>query len=275
MADDLPIDIDYAKFLDWLLDRRRVSRGWHASLKAARVLLRSAADALPAGAALPAPTSYYSLLAALAAVEDTSLPPPFPGARDTDMLNRYSHPTSRAWSSARASYESGAAFLAEAAQALVRATDVEAPAIRTEVARLRETIADCARKEGPATRAAADARARFCAACEELGVAGGGGADFEREIRATVDADAPALLREVVAAAKDARIAAGLAHYAAFTAYVCASEVPGDEGGGDGNLCAALAAVVDGDVDALTAPRTSCRRRRPRRQAPPRRTRTP
>jgi CDK5 regulatory subunit-associated protein 3 len=261
MGDDLPIDIDYAKFLDWLLDRRRVAKSWHTSLKAARVLLRTAADSLPADATLTAPTDYYSLILTLTALEDKSIPPPFPGARDTDLLTRYSHPTSRAWSSARSSYESGSAYLAEAAQTLVRAADVEAPALRGEMARLRETIAECARKEGPTTRAAADARARFCAACEDMGVSSAEGVDFEREIRAAVDAQAPRLLAEAVAAAKDARVADALGYYEECTAWTCGSAVSenGDDVDGEGEgecrkLYATLAGVIEGDVDDLIAP---------------------
>lgn len=255
MADDLPIDIDYAKFLDWLLDRRRVSKSWHASLKAARVLLRSAADSLSPETTVTPPTDYYSLATTLTALEDKSLPPPFPGARDTDMLNRYSHPTSRAWSSARSSYESGCAYLAEAAQALVRAADVEAPALRGEMARLRETLAECARKEGPTTRAAADARERFRAACADMGVSSEDGVDFEKEIRTAVDAQAPQLLADAVAAGKDPRIAAALAYYAECTAYTCGSPMSSSDGNGeDERLCLTLASVVDGKVDELIAP---------------------
>mmetsp|Transcript_24267 Transcript_24267/g.34997 ORF Transcript_24267/g.34997 Transcript_24267/m.34997 type:complete len:81 (-) Transcript_24267:284-526(-) len=31
--DELPIDIHYAKLLDWLLDRRKVPSGWHEGIR--------------------------------------------------------------------------------------------------------------------------------------------------------------------------------------------------------------------------------------------------
>lgn len=254
MAEDLPIDIDYAKFLDWLVDRRRVSKGWHSSLKAARVLLRSAADSRPAGCTRPAPASYYELVDTLAHLEDKSRPPPFPGARDTDMLARYAHPTARAWASARSSYESGSAYLAEAAQALVRAADVEAPAIRAEMARLRETIAECARKEGPTTRAAADAQDRFKAACREMGVAYAPGLDFERAIRAAVEEQTPTLLRRAVEAGKDPKVEEALVYYNKFVRYCfdsIESESESEAMSDTPGSFRTLNAVIGGDADVL------------------------
>lgn len=254
MAADLPIDIDYAKFLDWLVDRRRVSKSWHASLKAARVLLRSAADALPEGSTFRAPTSYYELMSTLSQLEDKSKPPPFPGSRDTDMLNRYAHPSSRAWSSARSSYESGSAYLAEAAQTLVRAADVDAPAIQADMARLRETIAECARKEGPTTRAAADARDRFQNACEEMGVSHEPGVDFERAIRGAVEKEAPALLYQAVDAGKDTSVADALAYYDDFVRYSCGSSVSAEGVEEDSvGTFRVLKGVIAGDRDMLVA----------------------
>jgi hypothetical protein len=263
MADELPIDIDYAKFLDWLVDRRRVSRGWHASLKAARVLLRSAADAMPPDSSMAAPTSYFEAVDALELLADKTKPEPFPSARATDVLGRYSHPTSRAWSSAKSSYESGCAFLAEAAQALVRNTDIEASAIRGEMARLKDTLTDCARKEGPAVRAAADAKERFHAACLEYDISSDdAGTDFEAAIRRDVEHKAPALLRRAVAGAKLPLISEALSYYCDFVDFALSDVTSEDDSDPqnegcvkdekvDSGLCSSLNVVITGREEEL------------------------
>jgi CDK5 regulatory subunit-associated protein 3 len=269
MAHELPIDIDYAKFLDWLVDRRRVSRGWHASLKAARVLLRSAADAMPSQSLITAPTSYFETVDALNLLTDTSKPAPFPSARDTDVLGRYSHPTSRAWSSAKSSYESGCAYLAEAAQILVRNTDVEASALRKEISVLKESLAECARKEGPTARAAVDAKDRFHTACAEFHIcppADALGCDFDAEVRREVEQKAPALLREAVAGAKRPAVAQALQYYRDFVGYASSdvgsdAEIETTAANGNTNssldtstMCSSLNTVILGDMEELVAP---------------------
>jgi CDK5 regulatory subunit-associated protein 3 len=258
MTEIVDLDLDYAKLLDWLQDRRRIARGWHASLKAARVLLLTAADALPHTSPLAAtpPTTYHPLVAVLNAIADSSVPPPFAGARDTDYLNRYSHPATRAWAAARSSYESGAAYLAEAAQTLVRSADVDAPALREEMARLRESIAECARKEGPTIRSAADAKVRFRAACNDRGVpdcVDGVRVDFEKALRAAVARDAPDVLQRAVEAGKEPILADALSYYGNFSAYTCGSQVPRGSTVQEA-LCATLSEVIVGGRDALMSP---------------------
>lgn len=257
MADDLPIDIDYVKFLDWLVDRRRVSRGWYASLKAARVLLRSAEHELPENSQLSIPRTYFDVIDALAIIADKSKQPPFEGASDTDVLGRYTHPASRALSSAKSSYESGSAYLAEAAQLLVRNADVEAPAIRADMSRCKETIAECARKEGPTIRAASDAKDRFHAACAEYDVNPDDAADFETSVQSYIDKKAPDLLRAAVMSVKDERVIAALQHYGEFVEYTC-SPVASDDGMYEETtetslevVCPTLREVVDGQEESL------------------------
>jgi CDK5 regulatory subunit-associated protein 3 len=258
MSDIVDLDLDYTKLLDWLQDRRRITRSWHSSLKAARVLLRSAAGTIPPSCALAAtpPSSYYPLVAVLDVIADKSCPPPFPGARDVDYLNRYSHPATRAWAAARSSYESDSAYLAEAAQTLVRNADVEAPALRAEMTIQRESIAEIARKEGPTIRAAAEAKARFVSACEHFGMSDavqGAGIDFEQALRGAVARRAPVLLRLAIDVAKQPALADALEYYCNFVSYACGSPVSNDTDE-ENRLCHTLFEVVYGDRDALVAP---------------------
>lgn len=267
MAEELPIDIDYSKFLNWLVDRRRVARKWHASLKVARVLLRSAAESMPSESSVAAPSCYFELIDVLNIIGDNAADPPFPGCRETDLFNRYSHPTCRAWAAARSSYENGCAFLAEAAQTLVRNTDVEAPAIRAEMSRLKEVLADCARRQGQTLRAAQDAKERFQASCEEFEIQYEPGMDFHTEIRKYIGLKAPELLRTAVAYAKDPAINASLDYYCNFVGYTRCSDESNSNSDGLGrshdernsandrdSVCAVLRQVMESETEDIIKP---------------------
>lgn len=239
-SSDLPLDIDHAKLLQYLLDRRLVSKTYGPSLKAAKIFLRSAASTLPEASAIPAPTTHGALLRALATLADTSLAPPFPAARDTDILNRYTHPTSRAWTSARVAYETGGAHLAEAAQILVRACE-DAAVMKRERTRLVEVVQDAGRREGGVARGAAEARERFRSAFDGMGVGEEG--DFEVAIAEKVRFRAPEVLRRAVEVARAGQVGIALQYYRDFVDYA-------GEGEGEA-FCEKLKEVLEGDLEEI------------------------
>lgn len=58
--DQLPIDIHYSKLLDWLIDRKRTTRAWHAKVREIRKLVETALASLPNRKDLPVITLLFS-----------------------------------------------------------------------------------------------------------------------------------------------------------------------------------------------------------------------
>lgn len=258
-TEQLPIDIDYAKFLPWLVDRRRVPRDWHTYLKSARSLLRHALSLTPPPAlaalnlsppdALSPPLPYFHALDVLAALTAHDAPAHWQAGPDKDILGRYRAPTSRAWAAAVAAFEKSHVYLADCAQVLVRNTDVEAHALKAAIAALQKDAIDLARRDAPAVRAAADAKERFYLACREFDLPKDDNVDFYAALREAVAHSVPVLLRHAVQCAKHPAFVHAIRYYADFVAYV--RQARGDA---PHVVCEAANCVVEGDVDSLIKP---------------------
>lgn len=215
-ADDrpLPIDVDYAKCLPWLIDRRRVPRDWHLQLKTARTLARSAlaqtSPEIRASLALLSDLSahealtYFQVRSSYRQLTAKDAPEQW-GSTQLDMLGRHVDPVRRAWKNALAAFEKNHVFLADLAQNIVRNVDIEAPALRARIAKLTTDAADLARKDGPAVRAVMDAIERFRHECAQYDIDPEVGPhdDFHSLLSQFIDARMPVLLHDAVVALKD------------------------------------------------------------------------
>lgn len=249
-----PIDIDYAKFLDWLIDRRRIPRNWHTLLKSARTLSRTAQSQTPSSLQieLNLPPSelhtnlHYHVVRETLTILTSSSPPKEAPAADKDLLSRYKSPLLRAWADAAAAFERSHIYLADAAQLLTHNANIEAPAIKADIALLNSDIADAGRREGPAIHAASEARNRFNDACHDFDL-DPKTADFQQQLRATVERRVPCVLALAVEKAKQPQFNDAIEYYQQFAAFVAGRQ--------DGAiLCPTARRVMKGDIAALTAP---------------------
>lgn len=245
----LPIDIDYAKFLPWLIDRRRIPKNWHVQLKSARALARTAYTetpsnlrgelGLPEDLPVHESLSYGTARTVLSKLTETDTPAGW--GVEKDLLGRYKNVCQRAWATAVSAFEKGLVHLADDAQQLVRNADVHAPALRTEIARLNAEAADLARKEGPAIRTAAEARERYDALLASYELEGGTLGDFHALLLAFVQARVPSVLQEAAVAGR--QLSDVLEYYGGFARLVA--------GGECAQVCGMLRRVVDADLETV------------------------
>lgn len=255
VAEELPIDIDYAKFLSWLVDRRRIPRDWHTHLKSARSLLHHAISITPRPAKaaldlappdpLTPPLPYFHARDIFAALTAGDVPTDWDAGSEKDLLGRYKGATSRAWAAAIAAFEKKDVYLADCAQALTRNTDVEAHALKDSIGALQREATELARRDAPALRAAAEARERFELACDEFDLPKEGDIDFYDSLKEAVDRKVPALLREAVKCVKEGAFAESIKYYANFVGYVRA------ERGDAQPVCETATRVIEGNVESL------------------------
>lgn len=267
-ADDrpLPIDIDYAKCLPWLIDRRRVPRDWHVQLKTARTLARSAwaqtSPEIRASLELSSDLSAHEALtyAQVRRVYEQLIAEDAPehwGSTQLDLLGRHVDPIRRAWKNALSAFEKNHVFLADLAQNIVRNVDVEAPALRTRIAKLTADAADLVRKDGPAARAVTDALERLQRECAQYNICPEVGShdDFHSLISQFLDARVPLLLRDSVVALKGLRTV--VSFYKQFAGFVSRphSLNQGDQSvDASSTLCPVLTAIFDVPEASLVRP---------------------
>lgn len=238
MASDLPIDIDYAKFLPWLQSRGHIPAKWHALLKIARakyaLALAATSEEDVERYSISSVPSYVGALRAVRALE---------GREGRDLLGRC-RGVARGWEVVVGAYEGKGVCLADMAGAMVRAVSVDGAALKEERLRLERSVADGARREGPAVRAAEEARARFVEMCAEFVGEGGGKGGFEAALERAVKVRAADVLRRAVEAGRVPGIGNALAYYDAFAAYV----------GAGGETCRVLRDVMAADKDEIVRP---------------------
>lgn len=276
----LPIDIDYAKFLPWLVDRRRVPSDWHTYIKTARSATRAAYSATPSAAleALSLPlvldahefVTFQTVRFVLSAIDKSTVDD------TTDLATKFGSTDSerrqlrQQWEKAQTAFQKKSVFLADAALQLVRHTDVDAPALREKISKLIAESSEVARKESAAVKAAADAATRFDEACAQyrfdLNVRTEDGMppdndaaaisnddiDLHALVKTYVTKQAPGILTKAAQAARNLKDA--LDYYDAFANFVAA---PTKNKGARPvkRRCPTLRAVAEADLKDVIRPR--------------------
>ena len=142
-GDELPLDLQYDKAIDWLVGQRKVPRDWQRTLKAAQARLGAALalaegrpelDALGALLATPEERfSYYEAAEVLEVLKGA-------GLAEKNFIGQYSNAYTAKWADAVRRYESGGVYLAEGAQRLVHQCTYELPALKKEVSRAEKRL---------------------------------------------------------------------------------------------------------------------------------------
>jgi hypothetical protein len=176
----LPIDIPFDSAAEWLVQRKLVSssyakslRAVHAKLAAAlaeeRPPVAAAAALVPAGAPRESVT-YFDCVRLMAALKEA-------GLAEKNFLGQYTDAHASRWGEVVRRYESGCAFLADAAAFLVQQVGYELPALKAEAVRAQRELSELQRRQGEYVRLASAARDRFVAACEKRKLSGDCGRD--------------------------------------------------------------------------------------------------
>ena len=252
---ELPIDIHYAKLVDWLVDRKKISADWRKKLAAVHAKMAELTRALPAtlaravGPGVPDPAllaadgepprwDYFRAVVvrdrilAGASAEPSEDPADGDDAGDGDgAKTAAAAPTrglfgrlagkAKAWDDVVRAYERDALHLPEAALTMTRGVDYDLPHHRAAVAKCAKQLQDLDRREGEYRRGATAARDAFVAACADLGVAPearsrpGG---FAAAV-ATLTDGLDDVFRDAAAAARAEPVGEAAAHYTEWIAW--------------------------------------------------------
>uniref|UniRef100_A0A8C3KEE7 CDK5 regulatory subunit associated protein 3 n=1 Tax=Calidris pygmaea TaxID=425635 RepID=A0A8C3KEE7_9CHAR len=212
---NVPIDIQTGKLLDWLVDRRHCNLKWQSQVLTIREKINAAIQDMPeneeikqllAGAYL----HYFHCLRIVEILKGTE-------ASTKNLFGRYSSQRMKDWQEIVSLYEKENTYLAELSSLLVRSISYEIPSLKKQISRCQQAQQDFARREEECQLGAAELRERFFASCKQYGITGD---NVRQELLALVK-DLPTLLCEIGAGAS--ALSEAIELYQACVEFVCES----------------------------------------------------
>lgn len=187
---NIPIDINTSKLLEWLISRRHVNKDWQNNVLKVREKINSAIQDMPAHEGIIKLLSgqhinYFHCLSIVDILRETE-------ADTKNLFGRYGSQRMKDWQDVIHSYEKENIYLAEAAQILMRNVNFEVPSLRKQVARLEQTQVECEKKIKDYTKSENLAQNEFNASCKQLGISG---KNIKKELIALLD-ELPQIYRE-------------------------------------------------------------------------------
>uniref|UniRef100_A0A6Q2X3N1 CDK5 regulatory subunit associated protein 3 n=1 Tax=Esox lucius TaxID=8010 RepID=A0A6Q2X3N1_ESOLU len=210
---NLPIDIQTSKLLDWLVDRRHCSLKWQNAVMTIREKINTAMQDMPENEEIKKLLSgsyihYFHCLRIVDILKGTE-------ASSKNIFGRYSSQRMKVMGRFLSVFDP-----AEVASLLSRSVSYEGPALRKQLAKAQQLQQELSRREMECLSSAADLRERFYAGCKQYGITG---ENVARELQALVK-DLPTTLREI---GRDvAKLEQQIQLYAAFAKFVCDWDQP-------------------------------------------------
>lgn len=187
----LPIDIHSSKLLDWLINRRHCSKDWQKAVLVIREKISHAIQDMPEDERIVqllqgSYINYFHCIRIVEILKETE--------KDTkNFLGYYSSQRMNDWLQIQQLYEKENVNLAEAAQMLQRLVQYEIPALKKQIAKCDQTVADCIKKEEEYIKQSIDGRKQFQGELQKFGIKG---QHMRRELM-LLAADLPSFFNEI------------------------------------------------------------------------------
>ncbi|KAF2882571.1 hypothetical protein ILUMI_23588 [Ignelater luminosus] len=167
---NIPIDINTGKLLDWLISRRHVSKDWQPNVLAIREKINSAIQDMPEHEEIVELLSgqhinYFHCLKIIEILKETE-------ADTKNLFGRYGSQRMKDWQNVVSLYQRDGVYLAEAAQMLIRNVNFEVPSLRKQVAKFEQVQVDAEKKIKDYTKTETATYNEFNTICKQLGISG-------------------------------------------------------------------------------------------------------
>ncbi|XP_077405893.1 CDK5 regulatory subunit-associated protein 3 isoform X2 [Vanacampus margaritifer] len=210
---NVPIDIQTSKLLDWLIDRRHCNLKWQNAVKEIREKINVAMQDMPENEEIKQFLSgsyihYFHCLRIVEILKGTE-------ESSKNIFGKYSSQRMKDWQEVVRLYQADNIYLAEVASLLIRSVSYEGPVLRKQLAKAKQLQQDMSRREVECQSSAANLQEHYYAACKKYGIKGD---NIPRELQALVK-ELPDVLNQVGTDA--ARLEEKIQLYTAFTNFVC------------------------------------------------------
>ena len=167
---NIPIDINTGKLLEWLVNRRHCNKDWHARILVIREKINNAIQDMPVHEDIAKLLSgsyinYFHCLKIVEILKETE-------ADTKNLFGRYGSQRMKDWQDILSSYEKENVYLAEIAQMLIRNVNYEIPSAKKQIQKLEQMQVDLEKKEADYKKSENAARSEFNSLCKQLDVPG-------------------------------------------------------------------------------------------------------
>lgn len=195
---DIPIDINSGKLLDWLINRRHCKKDWHTKVLTIREKINNAIQDMPAHDGIAALLSgayinYFYCVKIVEILKETE-------ADTKNLFGRYGSQRMKDWQEILQLYEKDNVYLAEAAQMLTRNVNYEVPSIKKQIQKLEQSLTDLEKKEAEHKKSENIAHTEYNTLCKQLGITGYG--TVRRELTEKVK-ELPEIYQRIAERTKD------------------------------------------------------------------------
>ncbi|KAG5311500.1 CK5P3 protein, partial [Acromyrmex insinuator] len=167
---NIPIDINAGKLLDWLINRRHCKKDWHMNILPIRQKINNAIQNMPAHDGIASLLSgayinYFYCMKIVKILKETE-------ADTKNLFGRYGSQRMKDWQEILRLYEKENVYLAEVAQMLMRNVNYEVPSIKKQIQKLEQLLAELEKKESEYKKSENIAHMEYNMLCKQLGVTG-------------------------------------------------------------------------------------------------------
>ncbi|XP_054009160.1 CDK5 regulatory subunit-associated protein 3 [Hylaeus anthracinus] len=167
---NISIDINTGKLLEWLISRRHCNKDWHANILVIREKINNAIQDMPAHNGIAkllsgAYINYFHCLKIIEILKETE-------ADTKNVFGRYGSQRMKDWQEIVRAYEKDNVYLAEIAQILIRNVNYEVPSTKKQIQKLEQLQTELTKKEAEYKKSENTARSEFNLLCKQLGIQG-------------------------------------------------------------------------------------------------------
>nr|XP_022906943.1 CDK5RAP3-like protein [Onthophagus taurus] len=179
---NIPIDINTGKLLEWLISRRQVGKDYVENIMKVREKINNAIQDMPAHEGIVKLLSgqhinYFHCLKIIDILKETE-------ADTKNLFGRYGSQRMKDWQDILGSYQKDNVYLAEVAQMLIRNVSYEIPSLKKQLLKLESNQLECEKKLKDYSKAEQAALNEFNTICKQLGIEG---KDIKRELVKLLD----------------------------------------------------------------------------------------
>nr|CAH0110589.1 unnamed protein product [Daphnia galeata] len=167
---NIPIDIQTSKLLDWVISRRHCTKTWPQQITLVREKINSAIQDMPEHKGITklltgTYINYFHCLQIVEILKETE-------ADTRSLFGRYGSQRMKDWQEVVRLYEKDNVYLAEAAQILMRNVAYEIPGIKKSISKYEQVQHESEKKENECVKNAQDFRDKYKSLSNQLGIEG-------------------------------------------------------------------------------------------------------
>ncbi|XP_066589774.1 CDK5RAP3 protein homolog [Prorops nasuta] len=170
MEEDIPIDINAGKLLEWLINRRHCPKDWSKNVLIIREKINNAIQDMPANEEIVSLLSgtyinYFHCIKIVEILKQTE-------ADTKNLFGRYGSQRMKDWQEILHLYEKDNIYLAEAAQMLMRNINYEVPSFKKQIQKLEQLEKEHEKKEADYKKSETVAQTEFNNLCKQFSISG-------------------------------------------------------------------------------------------------------